>query len=91
MYTPGDLIIQETPEGNRYAEVVGVDQHGKVEVSFIRKTAKQEGRIWEFDESNDWESIASSSITKHVKVPDEADRKTMVKAWAELGDRKSVV
>lgn len=85
MYTPGDLIIQETPEGNRYAEVVGVDQHGKVEVSFIRKTAKQEGRIWEFDESNEWESIASSSITKHVKVPDEADRKTMVKAWADLG------
>ena len=85
MYTPGDLIIQQTDDGDRYAEVVGVDPDGKVEVSYIHKTAKQEGRIWEFDETNEWEAIDASTITKHVSVPDESDRKTMVKAWADIG------
>lgn len=85
MYTPGDLIVQETDDGDRFAEVVGVDPEGKVEASFIRKTAKQEGRIWEFDDTNEWETIDASTIKKHIKVPDESSRLVMVKAWADIG------
>ena len=85
MYSPGDLIIQETADGERYAEVVGVNPEGQVEASFIRQTAKQEGRLWEFDETNEWETIDASTIKKHVQVPDESGRAVTVKAWAQIG------
>lgn len=85
MYTPGDLIIQETSEGDCYGEVVGVNPEGHVEVSFIRPTAKQQGKIWEFDETDEWSAIDASTIKKHVKVPDESSRATIVKAWADIG------
>lgn len=85
MYTPGDLIIQKTDGDDCYGEVVGVNPEGEVEVCFIRATPKQEGRIWEFDETNEWEAIDPASIKKHVKVPDESDRRTTVKAWADIG------
>jgi hypothetical protein len=85
MYTPGDLIIQKKDGEERYGEVVGVNPEGQVEVCFIHVTPKQEGRVWEFNETNEWEAIDASTISKHVKVPEESDRKTTVKAWADIG------
>lgn len=86
MYTPGDLVkISVENEEDKYAEVLGVNPEGEVEVSFLKKTAKQEGRIWEFVADNEWDTVVPKTISQHIKVPDGSDRTTVVKAWNDLG------
>jgi len=85
MYTPGDLIVQTTSSDDRYGEIVGVNPEGQLEVSFIKKTPKQEGRAWEFDETNEWELVESSSVKKHVIVPEGSARGAVIKAWKDVG------
>ena len=85
MYTPGDLIQFEINDTNFIGEIVGITDDGKVEVSRLKKTAKQEGRIWEFVADDAWSAIDPAYIKKHIKVNDSARRSTVVKAWKELG------
>ena len=66
-------------------EVLGVDDDGKIEVSRLKKTAKQEGRIWEFVADNQWSAIDSTYVKKHIKVSDSARRSEVAKAWKAIG------
>lgn len=85
MYTAGDLIQFEINGTKFVGEIVGIADDGKVEVSRLKKTAKQEGRIWEFMADDAWSAIDTAYIKKHIKVNDSARRSTVVKAWKELG------
>lgn len=85
MYTAGDLIQFDINDLNFYGEIVGVTDEGKVEVSRLKKTAKQEGRIWEFVADEAWSAIDTEYIKKHITVKDSARRSVVIKAWKELG------
>lgn len=85
MYTAGDLIQFDIHGQSFYGEVLGVDDDGKIEVSRLKKTAKQEGRIWEFVEDNKWSAIDATYVKKHIEVSDSARRSQVVKAWKTLG------
>lgn len=84
-YNVGDLVILTKDDEQHYGEVVGVDKDKKVEVSCIVKTAQQQGKLWKFTESDEWDAVDPSTITKHVKVPKKATRKDLVAAWADIG------
>ena len=62
MYTPGDLIIFKIADKEFYGEIVGIADDNKVEVSRLKKTTKQEGRIWEFVDDDKWSAIDSNFI-----------------------------
>lgn len=85
MYSPGDLILFKINKTDFYGEVLGVDADNKIEVSRLKKTTKQEGRIWEFVDDDKWSAIEQSYVTKHIKVPTGSIRDVVVKAWKELG------
>ena len=85
MYSAGDLIQFDINDIKFYGEIVGIATDGKIEVSRLKKTEKQEGRIWEFAEDDAWSAIESRYIQKHIKVPDSAKRSVVVKAWREIG------
>lgn len=85
MYTAGDLIQFDINDLKFYGEIVGVTDEGKVEVSRLKKTTKQEGRIWEFVADDAWSAIDTEYIKKHIKVKDSARRSVVIKAWKELG------
>ena len=84
MYNPGDLVIVTDNNEQKYAEVLGVNPENEVEVSFLKQTKKQEGRIWEFV-ADDEETVSPDKITKHIKVPDGSERKVVVDAWKDIG------
>lgn len=85
MYTAGDLIQFDINGTEFFGEIVGVADDGKVEVSRLKKTTKQEGHIWEFVADDAWSAIEVAYITKHIEVHDSARRSVVVKAWKELG------
>ena len=85
MHTVGDLIIFEINDKEFYGEVVGRDDAGKIEVSRLKQTEKQEGRIWQFVADDAWSAIDPSYVTKHIKVTNSATRSEVVKAWKEIG------
>ena len=81
MYSTGDLITV----GNKYAEIVGVNPQNELEVSFLKPTIQQEGRIWQFAEDDEWEIVQPATVTKHVVIPEGSDGNTVAKAWREIG------
>lgn len=85
MYSPGDLILFTINDTTFYGEVLGTDDDDKIEVSRLKKTQKQEGRIWEFVADDKWSAIEQKYVTKHIQVPNGAERDVVVKAWRELG------
>ena len=85
MYSPGDLIIFEAADQQFYGEIVGIDESGKIEVSRLKKTTKQEGRIWHFVDDDKWSAIDSKLVTKHIAIPEGSTRDVHVKAWKEIG------
>lgn len=85
MYSAGDLIQFNINAINFYGEIVGIADNGKVEVSRLKKTEKQDGFIWEFADDDAWSAIDPSYIQNHIKVNDLDKRSVVVKAWKELG------
>lgn len=85
MYSVGDLIQFDVNDIAFYGEIIGTTDDAKVEVSRLKKTAKQEGRIWEFVADDQWSTIDPKYISKHISVPNSARRSHVVKAWKELG------
>jgi hypothetical protein len=85
MYTPGDLIIFKIADKEFYGEIVGISDDNKVEVSRLKKTTKQEGRIWEFVDDDKWSAIDSNFITKHIEIPTGSTGNVVSKAWKSLG------
>lgn len=84
MYSAGDLIQFKINDKEFYGEVVGIDNE-KIEVSRLKNTEKQHGRIWEFVDDNKWSAIDGKYVIKHIKVPEGSDRDTVVKAWKQIG------
>lgn len=85
MYSPGDLIKFEIADSEFYGEILGIDDSKKIEVSRLKKTAKQEGRIWEFVEDDQWSAIDPKYVTKHITVKNSASRAEVVSAWKTIG------
>jgi hypothetical protein len=85
MYSPGDLIIFKVGDQTFYGEILGIDESNKIEVSRLKKTEKQEGRIWHFVDDDKWSTIDTKLVTKHVTVQEGSARDVLVKAWKEIG------
>jgi len=84
MYSVGDLIEFDIAGNKFYGEIVGNQDNGKVEVSRIKQTEKQEGRIWEFVDDDKWSAIESKFISKHIVV-DTSKGSSVANGWKELG------
>lgn len=85
MYSAGDLIQFDVHETSFYGEVVGIAEDGKVEVSRLKQTKKQSGRIWEFVDDDKWSAIDAKYIKKHIQLSDSSRRSHVVKAWRTMG------
>ena len=86
MYTSGDLVIVSVNETESYGEVLGIEEGtGHLEVSFLKKTPVQDGRIWQFAADDEWETVVPLTVTKHVPVPEGSDGHTVAKAWKSVG------
>ena len=84
LYAPGDLIVFEADNNTHYGELLNVDDNGKFEISCIKKTKKQGGRIWEFVADDEWDAVDPSSVKKHISIGDPT-RDNVKKAWKEIG------
>jgi len=84
MYSAGDLIKFDIADKTFFGEIVGICESGKLEVSRIKQTEKQEGRVWEFVDDDKWSAIDPKYISKHVKV-DCSKGASVMKGWHELG------
>jgi len=85
MYSAGDLIKFEIADSEFYGEILGIDDSKKIEVSRLKKTVKQDGRIWEFVEDDQWSAIDPKYVTKHIAVKNSATRAEVVSAWKTIG------
>ena len=61
MYSAGDVIQFDIHDTAFYGEIVGVAADGKIEVSRLKKTPKQEGRIWEFADDDSGRPLTPST------------------------------
>lgn len=85
MYSAGDLITFKVNEIIFYGEILGIDAEQKIEISRLKKTAQQEGRIWQFVADDAWSAIDPAHVTKHIPIKNSAPRSVVVKAWKEIG------
>ena len=86
MYTPGDLVVISVQVSESYGEVLGIEEGtGNIEVSFLKKTQLQEGRLWQFAADDEWETVNPQTITKHISVPEGSDGHTVSQAWKSVG------
>ncbi len=86
-FTPGDLVSLYGEEKGKakkwYGEVIDTDEKNTVLVSLLEKTKEQEGKIWRFSGAESRAPL--ESITHHVVPTRPLTRRTMKKAWRELG------
>ena len=86
MYSPGDIVVVSVDGADFYGEVLGIEEGtSNVEVSFLKKTALQEGRVWKFVADDEWETVVPGDITKHIPVPEGSDGHVVSKAWNSVG------
>ena len=85
MYSAGDIISFEIANKKFHGEILGIDAQNNIEVSRLKKTEKQEGRIWEFVADDAWSAIEPKFVKKHIRVGNDASRKEVVSAWKEVG------
>ena len=62
-----------------FAELVGIDEDGKLEVYFLEQTNKMGGHIWAY--ASDWQTIDKETVQK-VITP---DKNHYVKSYKEYG------
>jgi len=80
----GDVVQLNIKETDYFAEILSINEDGTLDVSCIKPTEKQGGRIWEFVADNEWETVDPTNIVKHFSVG-EATRDNVRKAWGKLG------
>lgn len=84
MYQDGDLlhIAGKDHEDNLttfYAEMVGKDATGKLEVFYLEQTKKMEGYIWSY--ADDWDTVDTECVIKSFRPT----RETYVSTYKEFG------
>lgn len=84
-YNVGDLVIISKNDVEHYGEVLGVDMDGKLEVSCIEKTPLEQGQLWKFTATDEFDSVDTTTVSKHVAVPKDATRGQVVNAWKQIG------
>ena len=84
MYSVGDLIEFKIADSVFFGEIVGIADDKKIEVSRIKQTKKQEGRIWEYVDDDKWSAIDPKYVSKHVSV-DTSKGTSVMKGWNQLG------
>jgi len=84
LYAAGDLIVFEIDGQTHYGELLNVDDDGKFEISCIKKTTKQGGRIWEFVADDEWDAVDPATVKKHISIG-APTRDNVKKAWKEIG------
>jgi len=85
MFSAGDLVEFKISNKTFYGEIVGISEDNKLEVSRLKKTEKQEGRIWEFVDDNKWSAIDRSYVQKHIEISDNSPRSVVLSAWKNMG------
>lgn len=80
----GDVVQLNIKEKDYFAEILSINEDGTLDVSCIKPTEKQGGRIWEFVADNEWETVDPSNVVKHISVG-ESTRDNVRKAWGKLG------
>ena len=76
----GDLVRLSD---QRIGEVVGVVGN-TIEVSWLHQTQQQQGKIYAFGGTQDWDTVPKSMVVKHVS-PGTLVRPNIVRAWREMG------
>jgi len=67
-YKAGDLIVTTKDFGERFGEVVDVNEDDDLEVYFIEPNpSKANGKVYEY--CDDWEVLPKSGVSKHVCIP----------------------
>jgi len=80
----GDVVHLKVSGEDQYGEVLSINDDGNMDVSYIKPTAKQGGRIWEFAADNEWDTVSPTNIVKHASVG-EATRDNVRNAWKAIG------
>ena len=74
----GDLLKIQGETGEWYAELVGIDEDGKLEVFYINRT-KENRWVWEYDE--DWQVVSLNSVLEHIPL----DKTNPLTSYKTLG------
>lgn len=85
MFSAGDLVEFKIANKTFCGEIVGISENDKLEVSRLKKTEKQEGRIWEFVDDDKWSAIDRSFVQKHITIDDNSPRSALISAWKKMG------
>lgn len=76
----GDFVVVKGEVG----EVLDINEDDKLEVNFIRSWASEaNGKVYKYDESNEWEEIERSTVERHVEQP--KDKFDYPKTYIDLG------
>lgn len=62
-FEAGDYV----KSGNKWAEVVDIDEENNLEVYFIIQTGECNGKIYKY--AVDWEVVTKNTVTQHIKKP----------------------
>lgn len=73
---PGDLL---KIIGNKYGELVGIDEDNNLEVYFISRGKNK--WVWEYDE--DWEVVTRNEVVEHIELK----KGTALESYKKLGFR----
>ena len=73
---PGDLL---KVYGNKYAELVGIDEDNNLEVYFISRSKNK--WVWEYNE--EWETITKNDVIEHIPL----EKGKAVACYKQLGFR----
>lgn len=73
---PGDLL---KIQGNKYAELVGIDEDHNLEVYFISRSKSK--WVWEYDK--EWETVIRNEVVEHIPL----EKGKAVACYKQLGFR----
>ena len=71
---PGDLL---KIIGNKYGELVGIDEDNNLEVYFISRSKNK--WVWEYDE--EWQTVTRNEVVEHIEL------KKALESYKKLGFR----
>jgi len=79
-YNNGDLVKIHGETGEWYAEVVGEDEDGNLEVYYINRSPTNRW-VWQYDKN--WDTVSKKSVSEHIPL----EKEKAVQCYKELGFR----